>query len=162
MNQTIRFCAVIEAPFGVLGIRTESGVLQELVYLPANYALSAPASALSKKVVRQLEHYFDNPGFQFDLPLSLQGTAHQHKVWKAISSIPIGQVATYGQIAKLIGSAPRAVGQACGANYYPLIIPCHRVTAANGLGGFANQDDADGYALSIKRWLLKHEGVHGY
>jgi len=162
MNNQIHFCAVVPAPFGLMGIRTESELLRELVYLPSNYELVAPTSAIAKKVARQLQSYFDDPGFQFNLPIETTGTAHQQKVWKAISSIPLGQVATYGQIAKLIGSAPRAVGQACGANFYPLIIPCHRVTAANGLGGFANQDAKSSYQLQIKRWLLAHEGVHGY
>ncbi len=162
MNNHIRFCAVVQAPFGRMGIRTESGMLRELVYLPSNYELVPPTSALAKKVAQQMQNYFDDPAFQFDLPIAQLGTAHQQKVWKAISSIPLGQVATYGQIAKLIASAPRAVGQACGANFYPLIIPCHRVTAANGLGGFANQDASTSYQLQIKRWLLRHEGVHGY
>jgi methylated-DNA-[protein]-cysteine S-methyltransferase len=162
MNNQIHFCAVVPAPFGLMGIRTDSGLLRELVYLPSNYELVAPTSAIAKKVARQLQSYFDDPGFQFDLPIETHGTAYQQKVWKATSSIPLGQVATYGQIAKLIGSAPRAVGQACGANFYPLIIPCHRVTAANGLGGFANQDAKSSYQLQIKRWLLAHEGVHGY
>jgi len=158
-SQSIRFCAVIPAPFGVMGIRTESDLLQELVYLPPNYALRSPATACAKQAARQLQHYFDDPAFQFDLPLALQGTAFQHKVWKAIAAILLGQTLTYGQIARQIASAPRAVGQACGANFYPLIIPCHRVTAANGLGGFANQGDANSYPLQIKRWLLTHEGV---
>jgi methylated-DNA-[protein]-cysteine S-methyltransferase len=162
MNNQIRFCAIIPAPFGIMGISTESGLLRELVYLPSSYTLIAPTSPIAKNVARQLQCYFDDPGFQFDLPLVPQGTAHQQKVWKAISSIPLGQVVTYGQIAKLIASAPRAVGQACGANFYPLIVPCHRVTAANGLGGFANQDAKSSYQLQIKRWLLTHEGVHGY
>lgn len=157
-----QFCAVIAAPFGPVGIRTESGFLKELVYLPASYALCDPQTAIAKKVARQLQCYFDDARYQFNLPMMAQGTVHQKKVWKAISSIPLGQVVTYGQIARHIASAPRAVGQACGANFYPLIIPCHRVTASNGLGGFGNQNDAAGYHLQIKRWLLRHEGVHGY
>ena len=159
-SQSIRFCAVIPAPFGVMGIRTESGLLKELVYLPPNYALFSPATACAEQAARQLQHYFDDPAFQFDLPLALQGTFFQNKVWQAIAAIPLGKTLTYGQLARQIASAPRAVGQACGANFYPLIIPCHRVTAANGLGGFANQDDAHSYPLQIKRWLLTHEGVN--
>lgn len=159
MHNQSRFCTVIATPFGAMGMRTESGFLKELVYLPANYSLLSPQTAIAKKVAHQLQCYFDDSSYQFDLPLIQQGTAYQQKVWKAICSIPLGQVLSYGQIARLIGSAPRAVGQACGANFYPIIIPCHRVTASNGLGGFANQDEA---AKQIKRWLLTHEGVHGY
>jgi methylated-DNA-[protein]-cysteine S-methyltransferase len=162
MNNPNRFCAVIDAPFGRIGMRTEAGFLNELVYLPATYPLLDAQTEIAKKVDQQLHRYFDNARYQFILPLIEHGTAHQKKVWKAISSVPPGHVVTYGQIAKHIASAPRAVGQACGANFYPLIIPCHRVTAANGLGGFANQDDVNSYHLQIKRWLLRHEGVHGY
>jgi len=143
-----------------MGIRTESGLLQELVYLPANYSLLKPTTDCAKQAARQLQLYFDDPAFQFNLPLAAQGTAFQNKVWAVIAAIPRGQIATYGQIARHVASAPRAVGQACGANFYPLIIPCHRVTAASGLGGFANEDHADSYPLKIKRWLLAREGVH--
>ncbi len=75
------------------------------------------------------------------------------------SAIPRGAVRTYGHLAKVIGSHPRAVGQACGANWFPLVIPCHRVTASGGLGGFSNQNDENGFHLSVKRWLLRHEGA---
>ncbi|HZX26676.1 MAG TPA: methylated-DNA--[protein]-cysteine S-methyltransferase, partial [Telluria sp.] len=92
-------------------------------------------------------------------PIARQGSEFQRRVWDAISGIPRGEVRTYGQVAKFIQSAPRAVGQACGANPYPLVIPCHRVTASGGLGGFSNHDDENGYYLAVKRWLLAHEGV---
>ena len=162
MKKLAWLSAVIPAPFGAMGIRTEEGLVKELVYLPAQTPLQKPTSALAKKVTLQIEAYFANPAFQFDLPLAPQGTLFQHRVWKAISDIPLGQVSTYGNIAKRIASAPRAVGQACGANWYPLIIPCHRVTAAHGLGGFAHSDDDSGFHLSVKRWLLAHESVDGY
>ncbi|MCH8619350.1 methylated-DNA--[protein]-cysteine S-methyltransferase [Undibacterium sp. TS12] len=156
------FSAVVEAPFGAVGIRCEDQQVSELVYLPPRFQEKAPADKLTEKVVRQIEAYLQDPDFQFDLPLKAAGTAFQGKVWQAISSIPRGQVLTYGQIAKHIRSAPRAVGQACGANWYPLIIPCHRVTAAGGLGGFAHNDDETGFQLGVKRWLLTHEGVAGF
>ena len=162
MDMQTWFCAIIPAPFGAMGIRTENNLLRELVYLPESVALKSPTSALSKKVEQQITRYFDNPAFQFNLPLTPLGTEHQRKVWQAITQIPLGQVTNYGAIAKHIGSAPRAVGQACGANWYPLIIPCHRVTAAKGIGGFANHDEAAGFHLNVKKWLLAHEGVHGY
>jgi methylated-DNA-[protein]-cysteine S-methyltransferase len=156
------FSAVVAAPFGAVGVRTEAGVLRELVYLPRHFDELEPADPLSERVARQLERYLDEPDFRFNLPLAEVGTAFQHKVWSAISSIPRGEVRTYGDIAKLIRSAPRAVGQACGANWFPLVIPCHRVTAAGGLGGFSHHDDEDGFHLAVKRWLLAHEGVKGY
>ncbi|MET0964601.1 MAG: methylated-DNA--[protein]-cysteine S-methyltransferase, partial [Noviherbaspirillum sp.] len=99
------------------------------------------------------------PDFRFELPLATVGTGFQQRVWSAIAAIPRGSVRTYGGIARLLGSAPRAVGQACGANWFPLVVPCHRVVAAGGLGGFSNSDDAAGFHLGVKRWLLAHEGV---
>jgi methylated-DNA-[protein]-cysteine S-methyltransferase len=153
------FSAIVEAPFGAIGVRTDAGVINELVYLPATFDGKEPIDPLSEQVARQVEKYLDDPDFRFDLPLAAVGTAFQHKVWKVISEIPRGDVLTYGEVAKLIRSAPRAVGQACGANWFPLVIPCHRVTAAGGLGGFAHHDDDTGFHLGVKRWLLMHEGV---
>ncbi|MES2048317.1 MAG: methylated-DNA--[protein]-cysteine S-methyltransferase [Pseudomonadota bacterium] len=161
-NETELFSAIVCAPFGNVGIRTEAGVINELVYLPFRFSVKAPTDKLAEKAARQIEKYLAQPDFRFDLPLKKTGSEFQHRVWNAISSIPRGEVRTYGQIAKHIKSAPRAVGQACGANWYPLIIPCHRVTAAGGLGGFAHHDDETGFYVAIKRWLLTHENVAGY
>ena len=156
------FSAIVEAPFGAIGIRTEPGVVRELVYLPKHFSEKAPVDKLSERIAQQVERYLADPDFRFDLPLAEIGTAFQHRVWDVISAIPRGEVLTYGQVAKLIRSAPRAVGQACGANWFPLVIPCHRVTASGGLGGFSNHDDETGFHLGVKRWLLAHEGVAGY
>ncbi len=156
------FSAVVPAPFGAMGVRTDHGLVRELVYLPPSHALLGPADDLSEQVARQLQRYFDDPDFRFDLPLQPAGTLFQQRVWSAIAAIPRGRVRTYGDIARLLGSAPRAVGQACGANWFPLAVPCHRVTAAGGLGGFANSAEADGFHLRVKRWLLAHESVEGY
>lgn len=152
------FNAVIDAPFGKVGIRTDESVVREIVYLPESLRSIDPDTPLAKRAVQQIERYFERASATFDLPLAQVGTGFQHRVWDAIRAIPPGVVLTYGQVAKQIGSAPRAVGQACGANYFPLVIPCHRVVAAGGIGGFANHDD-DGYFLKVKRWLLAHEGV---
>jgi methylated-DNA-[protein]-cysteine S-methyltransferase len=153
------FSAIIEAPFGSVGIRTEAGQLRELVYLPSHFEEKTPSDALSEEAAQQITQYFKQPDFRFDLPLAKVGTAFQQKVWNVISSIPRGEVLTYGQVAHMIGSAPRAVGQACGANWFPLVIPCHRVTATGGLGGFSNQADGSGFHIGVKRWLLAHEGL---
>ncbi|WP_026354933.1 methylated-DNA--[protein]-cysteine S-methyltransferase [Massilia niastensis] len=153
------FNAIVPAPFGAIGIRTIDGKVRELVYLQPHFGEKESDNPVADQAARQVERYLEDPDFPFDLPLLDAGTAFQHKVWEAIGAIPRGSVRTYGQLAKLIGSAPRAVGQACGANWFPLIIPCHRVTAAGGLGGFSNQDDENGFHLSVKRWLLRHEGA---
>ena len=112
---------------------------------------------MAKEAVRQLRAYLKDPRFQFSLPLQPQGTHFQRRVWAGIAAIPAGATRTYGEVAAAIGSGPRAVGNACGANPYPLVVPCHRVVAAHqGLGGFARQ--RGGFLLDVKRWLLAHEG----
>jgi methylated-DNA-[protein]-cysteine S-methyltransferase len=153
------FAAIVPAPFGAVGIRTAANELRDLVYLPHDFVGQTPENALAAKAARQVERYLREPDFRFDLPLAPAGTAFQRRVWAAIAAIPRGEVRTYGAIAKLVQSAPRAVGQACGANWFPLIIPCHRVTGAGGLGGFAQHDDETGFHLGVKRWLLVHEGI---
>jgi methylated-DNA-[protein]-cysteine S-methyltransferase len=161
-ENTAIFSAVIAAPFGAVGIRTEPGLVRELVYLPRSFNEKAPADILSERAAQQVERYFNDADYRFTLPLAEVGTQFQRRVWDVISAIPRGEVLTYGQVAKHIRSAPRAVGQACGANWFPIVIPCHRVTATGGLGGFANHDDETGFHLGVKRWLLKHEGVSAY
>ena len=152
------FDAVLPAPFGKVGVRVEGGQVQEIVYLPESFADIAPADALTRQVAAQLNAYYANPDVVFDLPLATRGTDFQRKVWQAISAIPRGGLTTYGTIARGLQSMPRAVGQACGQNWFPIVIPCHRVVAANGLGGFAHHGK-EGFHLGVKRWLLRHEGA---
>jgi len=153
------FSAIVPAPFGAIGIRTEADSVRELVYLPPHYEDRAPSDAVAEQAAAQVARYLGDAEYRFDLPLFAAGTAFQRSVWDLIRAIPRGSVRTYGQLAKLLESHPRAVGQACGANWFPLVIPCHRVTAAGGLGGFASHDDENGFHLSVKRWLLRHEGA---
>lgn len=150
-----RFQAVISAPFGAFGIETAGDQIAEIVYLPPRSAERAPADALAERAAIQLRRYMEDAEFRFDLPLRPAGTDFQRRVWKEIASIPRGRVDSYGKLAQRLGSAARAVGQACGANPYPPIIPCHRVVAAADIGGFANH--RDGYLIAAKRWLLAHE-----
>jgi methylated-DNA-[protein]-cysteine S-methyltransferase len=157
------FTAIVPAPFGAVGIRTEAGALRELTYLPPTYKAKAPRDALGKDVARQINAYLADADFVFSLSLPEVGTVHQRKVWGVISSIARGDVLTYAEVARLIGSAPRAVGQACGANWFPVVIPCHRVIAAGGIGGFGGYAQQDGgFHSSVKRWLLQHEGGSGF
>ena len=158
-NGSELFSAIVTAPFGAVGIRTEAGSVRELVYLPPHFAEKDARDAAAELAARQVAQYLADPDFVFSLPLQQAGSAYQQRVWAAVSAIARGTVRTYGQVAREIGSAPRAVGQACGANWFPLVIPCHRVTAAGGLGGFASHNDENGFHLSVKRWLLSHEGA---
>lgn len=106
-------------------------------------------------VADQLGAYFVEGAAGFDLPLRLQGTPFQRRVWAALRAIPSGRTRTYGELARELGTSARAIGGACRANPCPIVVPCHRVVAANGLGGFAG--DTSGRKLAVKRWLLEHE-----
>ena len=149
------FDVIVEFPRMNVGVKTRAGRVAELRYLPPSSALRAPKNALAERAARQLERYREDPAARFDLPLLIQGTVFQRRLWEALCDIPCGRTLTYGALAKRLGAEPRAVGQACGDNRLPIVIPCHRVVAANGLGGFAHA--SSGYLLEAKRWLLTHE-----
>lgn len=155
MNDT-QFDAVLKTPFGAIGVRTEGDAVTAIRFLPPGTPAFKPQTALAERACAQLAAYLADPKAGFDLPLKAAGTAFQRSVWQAIAAIPPGRTLTYGEIAKRLKSAPRAVGQACGRNPYPVAVPCHRVVATDGgLGGFANA--RGGYLLDTKRWLLEHE-----
>jgi len=149
------YCAVIEFPVMNVGVRTDNDTLVGVRYLPRSAPVKAPSSRFAERVVRQLERYRDDPDASFDLPLSIGGTEFQRKVWRVMQRIPRGRTRTYGDVADALGSAARAVGQACGENRLPIVIPCHRIIAAGGIGGFGHS--RGGYLLEAKRWLLAHE-----
>jgi methylated-DNA-[protein]-cysteine S-methyltransferase len=149
------FQARLATPFAVLGIRMRGELLTDIRYLPPQVATLAPLTRPAERACKQLLAYLDDPEYVFELPFEYRGTQFQCKVWKQICRIPCGKTLTYKDIARRLGSAPRPVGGACGANRIPLVIPCHRVVASDGLGGFMNS--RDGLPLDIKRWLLRHE-----
>jgi methylated-DNA-[protein]-cysteine S-methyltransferase len=114
-------------------------------------------SSLLIRARDQLGDYFAGRRQQFDLPLAPSGSSFQQTVWTALLSIPYGTVARYGELADRLGTAPRAIGTACARNPLPVIVPCHRVVAANGgLGGYSGQD-----GVETKRFLLALEGWPG-
>jgi len=149
----------MRAPFGVVGVRTEGAAIAGIAYLPHTARELAPQDRVAAAACGQIRSYLADPDFAFDLPLQPAGTAFQRSVWARIAAIPRGRTRAYGELARELGSSPRPVGQACGANRYPLVIPCHRVVAAAGIGGFAHR--TDGFQLAVKRWLLAHEGGDG-
>lgn len=146
--------AVMGAPGFALGLRCKADAIAEIAFLPA-CPEQAPTSPLAAEAVRQLRAYLADPVHVFTLPVCATGTDFQRRVWAAITAIPCGEVRTYGEIATALGSTPRAVGQACGDNPLPLIVPCHRVVARAGMGGFSHH--AAGWRPEVKRWLLLHE-----
>lgn len=165
-HDTRTLAAVVSAPFGAVGIEVADGALTALHFLPDTAPLAA-GSEFARRVVAQIERYFDDPAAGFDVPLQIRGTPFQRAVWQQIAAIECGRTRTYGDIATELERGgqfadardvpARAVGQACGDNRLPLVIPCHRVIAASGLGGFAHR--SGGFELTVKRWLLEHEGA---
>lgn len=152
--------ACIRTPFATLGIRTSSQHVEAIQFLPTTTLAQVPrANSLAHLVAVQLMAYLDNSRYVFDLPLHLTGSKHQLDVWQAMCAIPSGEVRTYGALAADLGSSAQAVGTACGRNPLPIVVPCHRVTANGGLGGFMG-GKRDG-SLAIKRWLLAHERGDG-
>ena len=149
--------AKLETPFAVLGIRTVGERVTDIDYLPLGIAPLAPLNRLAARACREIERYLDDAAYVPKLPFEYSGTPFQCSVWRAVSAIPCGHTLTYNDIARALRSAPRPVGGACGRNRMPLVIPCHRVLAAGGLGGFMGGHGETG--LAIKRWLLRHEGV---
>ncbi len=149
--------AVIAVPTGKIGIRMAGEAVSELNYLPANAPELPPADAGIQAVVVQLQAYFRDPRSPFTVALAPRGTVFQQRVWQALEAIPPGTVLTYGELATRLGTAARAIGGACRSNPIPIFIPCHRVVAQQGLGGYAGEITGD--PLGIKRWLLRHEGV---
>lgn len=147
--------AIVAAPGFALGVSCNDDELLGIDFLEAR-AEQSPKTLLAREAVRQLRAYLKDRAFVLGLPLAPAGTPFQRRVWERIALIPPGQTRTYGELARDLANAPRAVGGACGANPYPLIVPCHRVIAAGGaLGGFARE--RGGLLLAIKRWLLERE-----
>ena len=112
-------------------------------------------SSKNDRQCSQIQHFLDNPKGSLVINLKKQGTGFRNKVWSEICKIPVGRVLSYSELAKKIDSGPRAVANACRDNIYPGIIPCHRVVAKSGLGGFMGQ--TNGKPLEIKRKLLQME-----
>lgn len=155
------FDVILAYPKMKVGVSTRGDRVSEIRYLPPSVETRAPRNALAQRAAQQLEAYLADPDARFDLPLLVEGTPFQRRLWDALCQIPRGRTLTYGELARRLGGEARAVGQACGDNRLPVVIPCHRVVAANGLGGFAHA--TGGYLLEAKRWLLAHEcGADGF
>ncbi|WP_456379759.1 methylated-DNA--[protein]-cysteine S-methyltransferase [Thiolapillus sp.] len=150
------FQAACKAPFGWVAVATRGGAVCEVDIFqqqkPKTVAVDDP---LAEEVCVALQRWFAGGGWPHDIPVAPAGTMFQKRVWHALQQIPAGETLTYGEVARKLGSGPRAVGGACRRNPVPLLVPCHRVVAANGDGGFAGH--TDGRRMEIKRWLLSHE-----
>jgi methylated-DNA-[protein]-cysteine S-methyltransferase len=148
--------AIIRSPLGPLGLDAEDGVLVSIDFLESAVPLVAPRDELLREAAAQLARYFEDFRQPFTLPLRAGGTDYCRRIWAALRSIPPGRTETYGSLAASAGGSARSIGLACRSNPLPIVIPCHRVVGATGLGGFGGS--RHGPALALKRWLLRHEG----
>jgi methylated-DNA-[protein]-cysteine S-methyltransferase len=142
----------VSSPVGDLTLTEEEGAITRLRWGGGG----VDDTPLLRAAEAQLAGYFAGTLTQFDLPLRVDGSDFQRSVCDAMSAIPLGETRTYGDIARDLGVPAQPVGQACGANPIPVIIPCHRVLSATGLGGFSG----DG-GVETKVTLLRHEGAAG-
>jgi methylated-DNA-[protein]-cysteine S-methyltransferase len=146
---------VVTSPVGPWAVEGDADGITK-IYLPYEHAraTSGPVPKVVARAARQLAEYFAGSRKRFDVPLHDAGTSFQQDVWHALTDIPYGQVRSYGEIAASVGrpQAYRAVGNANGKNPWPVVVPCHRVVASDGLGGY-------GGGLDVKRYLLALEGV---
>ncbi len=139
------FGASMLSPLGLLGLRRNPHGLCDVAFLAeGGDTPRAATDPLLAETVRRLDAYFAGAAADFsDLPLAPQGTPFQHRVWTALRAIPPGTTRRYGELAAQLGTAARAVGGACRANPLLLLVPCHRVVAATGVGGFMGATEGD-------------------
>jgi len=139
----------LHTPLGDLTVSEEDGAI---VAVDWGWGRDQDETPLLLRAREQLQEYFDGVRVAFELPLEPQGTAYRRRVWAALCDIPPGATRTYAEIARVAGGSARSVGQANGANPIPVLIPCHRVVASAGLGGYSGGD-----GLDTKRFLLQLE-----
>jgi methylated-DNA-[protein]-cysteine S-methyltransferase len=151
---------VVVTPVGPVGVRLAGAALAEVAFLPPETPPRAAVSPAAAAALARLEAYFADPrASRQALALAPRGTPFQRRVWAALGEIPCGSVITYGELARRLGSSPRAVGGARRANPWPILVPCHRVVAATGRGGYAGATRGPWPAL--KEWLLQLERPEG-
>ena len=144
--------AGLDTPVGPLCVTEQDGAIISLDWATAQ----RPETVATRNAVAQLAEYFAGKRQSFDLPLAPRGSAFQQDFYAALTAIPFGETRTYGDLANELGVSAQAIGQACGANPIPVLIPCHRVLGANNLGGFSGAG-----GVEAKVVLLKLEGAAG-
>ncbi|HEX19524.1 MAG TPA: methylated-DNA--[protein]-cysteine S-methyltransferase [Acidiferrobacteraceae bacterium] len=147
---------IIQTPFGNLGIIVEDDLLAGIDFL-GQRTPAVQGSAMARKIATEINRYLRDPGYRFSIPYRLSGTVFQNRVWRALLEIQSGELLSYGELAAKLETGARAVGNACRRNPIPVIVPCHRVTAKQGLGGYMGKMQGDG--VRMKQWLIAHE--HG-
>lgn len=149
---------VMASPVGKILVETENNHLVGIEYFTNRSITTRKLNPFSRSVRQQIEDYFRSSKNRLSVPIKLHGTDFQKKVWARLQKIPAGKTLTYGELSAQLDSSPRAVGNACRANPIPLVVPCHRVVAKSGIGGFGGE--IKGRNIDCKSWLLNHEGIH--
>ncbi len=149
--------ATISSPLGKLGLRTSAERLTSIEFINTEFPMVKPQTLVAKETILQLQCYFADPTFAFDIPFELSVSPFQQSVLDELIKIPLGETRSYSEIAKALDSSPRPIGNACRHNPIPIIIPCHRVVAKSHIGGYSG--DTAGTMIDIKNWLLSHEGL---
>jgi methylated-DNA-[protein]-cysteine S-methyltransferase len=155
MQKNHSYSAVISSPIGKLGIDIQDDKLCNIDFLANDDTIPLRIDASAKAVCNELKTYFQNGQHHFTAPLLIAGTPFQKKVWQALCQIPPGTTLSYGELAAKLATSPRAIGNACRANATPIVVPCHRIVAKQGTGGFVGK--TRGAMTNIKEWLLAHE-----
>ncbi|GAA4484263.1 methylated-DNA--[protein]-cysteine S-methyltransferase [Microbacterium panaciterrae] len=157
------FSGSLRTPVGVLAVESDGAAIRRVHWPRAGAAVAGPepADPLLADALAQLQAYFAGDATAFDLPFDL---GPQSEVTRAVlvtlfDTVGHGETVTYGELAARSGTSvpARAIGSIMGANPIPIIVPCHRVVASDGLGGYSG--GAPGEGLVTKRWLLEHEGA---
>jgi len=148
---------ILETPVGRILLHTSETHLYDVVILITNDVIDADlvTSTLAQQAVNQLKSYFIDGQSTWTLPLAEQGTLFQRKVWQFLQTIPAGETRTYSDLAQALGTSARAIGNACRANPFAIVVPCHRVVSKSGIGGYYGK--TRGCEIVLKQWLLDHE-----
>jgi len=148
---------ILVSPIGRILLRTSDTHLYGVeLFISNDYKpQDSVISALAQQALNQLESYFIDAQSEWTLPLAEQGTVFQLKVWRYLQTIPPGETRTYSELAHALDTSARAVGNACRANPFAIVVPCHRITSKSGLGGYYGK--TDGSEIELKQWLLDHE-----
>ena len=149
-------------PYGIVVLTLTAQGLRAVISLPADHPQSRStvqsASELNvAKAIQAFQLYFSDPHVKINVPIVATGTDFQQRVWRHLCTIPVGQAQTYGEVAAALNTSPRAVANACRRNPIPIIVPCHRVISAQGIGGYAGK--TSGFEVDVKQWLLAHESA---
>ena len=149
------FDTVLAVPFGQLLVSASDQSVTSIELVSTQTERITTRSIIAKKAIKQLQDYFVHAHNQWSLPLADKGTVFQNKVWQYLRDIPVGETRTYAEVASVLNTSARAVGNACRANPFMIVVPCHRVISSTGIGGYYGKKD--GEEILIKKWLVDYE-----